>query len=61
MWMIIYLHRGFAARGVEDCEPFVLGELPVSVLVSLVKHLTDLERRFPHQINKPFSKISGPK
>ena len=36
-------HGGVAARGVENSEPFLLGQLSISVLVRFVKHLSNLE------------------
>ena len=36
-------HGGVAPRGVEDVVPFLLGQLAVTILVSLVEHLLDLK------------------
>ena len=36
-------HGGVAPRGIEDVVPFLLGQLAVTILVSLVEHLLDLK------------------
>ena len=36
-------HGGVAPRGIEDVVPFLLGQLAVTILVSLFEHLLDLK------------------
>ena len=39
-----YLHGGVTPRGVEDIVPFFFGQFTISILVSLVKHLANLNQ-----------------
>ena len=55
---VLHLHGGVAARGVEHLVPLFLGQLAVSILVSLVEHFADLENRY-WAIENVFSKVNS--